>query len=248
MPRASCTAEVEPAPISTPSHPVEPDRPPTKRSRDFDTFAAEIRREFAPASLIEQVLTDRVILAAWRLSLLSLGESASARAGTALPPMTRAVLRAESSLETALTVLRAARYEKRPRWGIAAPTDSKAGYTLDGSDHPDLSNEWPCLPSHDDTDIASVEVEVEDAGLGDVDNSEDADLHRIWRDRLTFDASVSDTSPVVKGTWVTAGHVVSLIVDGWTWSDILRTHPELTEDDVRACLAYTVAQDGCEAV
>jgi uncharacterized protein (DUF433 family) len=38
-------------------------------------------------------------------------------------------------------------------------------------------------------------------------------------------------------------HVVSLIVDGWTWSNILRTHPELTEEDIRTCLAYTVAED-----
>ena len=54
-----------------------------------------------------------------------------------------------------------------------------------------------------------------------------------WQDRLVFDSNVSETSPVVKGTWVTVGHVVSLIVDGWTWSDILRVHPELTEDDIR---------------
>ena len=64
---------------------------------------------------------------------------------------------------------------------------------------------------------------------------------------LVMDPSVSDTSPVVKGTWVTVGHVVSLIVDGWTWGDILRTHPELTEEDIRVCLAYTIAQDNGEA-
>jgi uncharacterized protein (DUF433 family) len=48
---------------------------------------------------------------------------------------------------------------------------------------------------------------------------------------------------VIKGTWVTVSQVVSLIVDGWSWSDILRTHPELTEDDIRICLAYTVAEE-----
>ena len=48
---------------------------------------------------------------------------------------------------------------------------------------------------------------------------------------------------MIKGTWVTVSQVVSLIVDGWTWSDILRTHPELTEDDIRTCLAYTVAEE-----
>ena len=48
---------------------------------------------------------------------------------------------------------------------------------------------------------------------------------------------------MVTGTWVTVCQVVSLIVDGWTWSEILRAYPELTEDDVRTCLAYTVAED-----
>jgi uncharacterized protein (DUF433 family) len=33
------------------------------------------------------------------------------------------------------------------------------------------------------------------------------------------------------------------VVDGWTWADILRAHPELTEEDVRACLAYTIHEE-----
>jgi uncharacterized protein (DUF433 family) len=41
---------------------------------------------------------------------------------------------------------------------------------------------------------------------------------------------------------VTAAHVVKLIIDGWHWSDILRTHPEIDEDDIRACLAHEVAE------
>ena len=63
---------------------------------------------------------------------------------------------------------------------------------------------------------------------------------------LIFDPNVSATSPVVKGTWVTVSEVVSLIVAGWTWSDILRTHPEITEDDLRACLAYTIEQNNSD--
>jgi uncharacterized protein (DUF433 family) len=59
-----------------------------------------------------------------------------------------------------------------------------------------------------------------------------------WEDRLTSVPCVSEHSLVVEGTFVTVEHVVSLIVDGWTWSDIIRAHPDLTEDDIRACLAY----------
>lgn len=67
-----------------------------------------------------------------------------------------------------------------------------------------------------------------------------------WRDRLTFDPKTSDDSPVVKGTWITVDHVISLIVDNWSWADILRSHPELTEDDIRSCLSYAIeqSQDG----
>ena len=85
-----------------------------------------------------------------------------------------------------------------------------------------------------------TESEIE----ADDDDAESADFVCLWRDRLVFDPEVSTRSPVVKGTWITVNHVVSLIVDGWAWADILKTHPELTEDDIRACVAYTVEEDG----
>ena len=64
-----------------------------------------------------------------------------------------------------------------------------------------------------------------------------------WNERLVYDFDVSEASPVVKGTWVTVAHVVSLIVDGWTWADILRSYPELSEDDIRTCVAYAMAEE-----
>lgn len=68
-------------------------------------------------------------------------------------------------------------------------------------------------------------------------------IHPRWQDRLAFDDGISDVSPVVKGTWITVGQIVSLIVDGFTWADILRSHPELTEDDIRICLTYATETD-----
>lgn len=64
-----------------------------------------------------------------------------------------------------------------------------------------------------------------------------------YSDRLAMYPEVSQQSPCIKGTWVTAAHVTSQIVDGWTWSDILARHPEISEDDIRACLAWTIEQD-----
>jgi uncharacterized protein (DUF433 family) len=68
-----------------------------------------------------------------------------------------------------------------------------------------------------------------------------------WREFLIFDDRASSPSHLVQGTWVPADHVISLIVEGWTWSDILRSHPELTEDDIRACLAYDIEAETGEA-
>jgi uncharacterized protein (DUF433 family) len=112
---------------------------------------------------------------------------------------------------------------------------------LDDDHLADLSNEWPVVPRG-----TSVEDELDAEAEGDdpeaTMTAEDS-LAARWRDRLMFDLSVSEDSPVIKGTWVTVAQVVSLIVDGWTWSNILRTHPELNEDDIRVCLAYTVAEE-----
>src|SRR5262249_22224478 len=267
MPRASRSADVETAPISTLPPPREDHQSSNKpqalqrgrtqghpavldRAQDFETFAAELHRDLPPSSRLQPVLTDRVILAAWRLHRISRDESACARARGVLPRMTREVLRAESSLETALTVLRATRDEGRPRWGHAAPTDSKAGDLPADKlpDFPDLSNEWPAVPNDTDDDPSHSLLDPIADDEDDRDTVDDTDDNAplLWRHRLTLDPNVSETSPVVQGTWVPAGQVVSLIVDGWTWSDILRTHPELTEDDIRACLAYTVTQDARE--
>lgn len=205
---------------------------------DFDDFAEPIRRDLAPVSRLEEVLAERVVLAAWRLHLVSLDEIDSAFGKDGLAPLSRQTLRAECSLETAIALLHAARRGRQPRWGCAVHPVSNVNApppdeSHDSADDSPLSNEWPTLPVCDDEDEEQVD-------------GPDADGPAVpvrWQDRLVFDFNVSETSPVVKGTWVTVGHVVSLIVDGWSWSDVLRSHPELTEDDVRMCLAYTVEQD-----
>lgn len=64
-----------------------------------------------------------------------------------------------------------------------------------------------------------------------------------WRRRLAWDDAVSEVSPIVRGTWITVGQVISRIIDGWSWAEVLRAHPELCEDDLRACLAFTVEDE-----
>lgn len=62
-------------------------------------------------------------------------------------------------------------------------------------------------------------------------------------DRLAWDLNVTDHCPVVKGTWISTQHIINLIVDGRRWENILWTHPELTENDIWAALAYVVAHE-----
>lgn len=211
----------------------------------FDAFAAAFKNDLAPRTALEHLLVDRLALAAWRLRGSTLDDADAARRGDDLPPLSRGDLRAEKSLETLLGLLQTVRTQFGSDWGRPAEVDSKSGYAAeaDFDDETDVedgpfSNEWPYLP-----DASAV---CDDDNANDEDAVSDADPDDVpvrWQDRLVFDENVSETSPVVKGTWVTVRHVVSLIVDGWAWSDVLRTHPELTEDDIRTCLAYTVAQD-----
>lgn len=67
--------------------------------------------------------------------------------------------------------------------------------------------------------------------------------HAELADRLHMDPNVSGDSPTIKGTWVTVAMVVNRIVDGYSWAEILQIHPEITEDDLRACLCYS-AENG----
>lgn len=184
--------------------------------REFTTLLGDLKAELAPKGLVEALLVDRVLLAVSRLR--SIVDQNGDDEGLAL---------AEQSIDRALEALTNSRANRAEGWGRAATSCSRVG---------DCSSLAP-LPGGPEALPIDAENETESKS-----ETNPADGH--WRDRLTFDGNVSDESPVVRGTWVTAGQIVSLIVDSWSWEDILRNFPELTERDIRACLAYTVEQDG----
>lgn len=183
--------------------------------RDFSNMLGSLRAELAPNGLVEALMVDRIVLAVSRLRDLIASDAEG-----------EAIAQAEQSIDRAMEALSTARSSKAEGWGHPAPASSKAG---------DLPA-FLAMPSEIEP-ISSIPAPSPSASATAADD-------QPWRDRLIFDENVSDDSPVVRGTWVTAGQVVSMIVDGASRADILRNYPELTERDIDACLAYTVEQDG----
>ena len=57
-------------------------------------------------------------------------------------------------------------------------------------------------------------------------------------DRIVVDPKVLAGKPVVRGTRISVEFVVDLLATGWSHAQILASHPHLSEEDIRACLAY----------
>lgn len=59
-----------------------------------------------------------------------------------------------------------------------------------------------------------------------------------WQDRIVADPKVLVGKPVIKGTRLAVEFIIDLLAAGWTEADILESYPQLTAEDVRACLHY----------
>ena len=61
--------------------------------------------------------------------------------------------------------------------------------------------------------------------------------------RTTIDPEVRFGKPCVRGTRMTVGDVLSYLASGMTEDDILADFPQLTRDDIRACLACAAERE-----
>jgi uncharacterized protein (DUF433 family) len=59
-----------------------------------------------------------------------------------------------------------------------------------------------------------------------------------WEDRIGVDPKVLVGKPSIKGTRISVELVVDLLAAGWNQEQILDSYPNLTPEDIRACLAY----------
>jgi uncharacterized protein (DUF433 family) len=59
-----------------------------------------------------------------------------------------------------------------------------------------------------------------------------------WQERIVVNPEVLVGKPVVKGTRLAVEFVIGLLAQGWSETEILRNYPELTREDIQACLSY----------
>ena len=67
--------------------------------------------------------------------------------------------------------------------------------------------------------------------------------------RISVNPAVHFGKPCIAGTRVTVQNVLELLDAGMTFEEILRDYyPDLTEDDLRACIQYAIAVVAAEDV
>ena len=60
---------------------------------------------------------------------------------------------------------------------------------------------------------------------------------------ITMEPGKRSGKPCIRGLRITVGDVLGYLASGMTPADILRDFPYLTEDDIRACLAFAADRE-----
>lgn len=63
------------------------------------------------------------------------------------------------------------------------------------------------------------------------------------RDRIVIDPEVRFGKPIVRGTRIAVGDVLSYLAGGMSEDGILADFPQLTREDIRACLAFAADRE-----
>jgi uncharacterized protein (DUF433 family) len=64
-----------------------------------------------------------------------------------------------------------------------------------------------------------------------------------YRDRIVIEPAIRFGKPCVRGTRITVGDVLSYLASGMSEQQIVADFPQLTSDDIRACLAYAADRE-----
>ena len=61
--------------------------------------------------------------------------------------------------------------------------------------------------------------------------------------RIAVDPTIRFGKPCVRGTRISVGDILGYLAGGMSEAQILADFPQLTSDDVRACLAYAAERE-----
>ncbi len=64
-----------------------------------------------------------------------------------------------------------------------------------------------------------------------------------YRERIVIDSTMRFGKPLVRGTRVTVGDVLSYLASGMREEEILNDFPQLKSNDIRACLAFAAERE-----
>jgi uncharacterized protein (DUF433 family) len=64
-----------------------------------------------------------------------------------------------------------------------------------------------------------------------------------WQERISVNPGVRSGKPCVKGTRITVYDVLEYLAGGMSEDQILADFPDLTRDDIRACLGFAAARE-----
>ncbi len=64
-----------------------------------------------------------------------------------------------------------------------------------------------------------------------------------WQERISINPAVRSGKPHIKGTRITVYDVLEYLAGGMSEDQILADFPDLTRDDIRACLAFAAARE-----
>jgi uncharacterized protein (DUF433 family) len=62
-------------------------------------------------------------------------------------------------------------------------------------------------------------------------------------DRIAIDPAIRFAKPCVRGTRISVGDILEYLAGGMSEAEILADCPQLTRDDIRACLAYAAERE-----
>jgi uncharacterized protein (DUF433 family) len=64
-----------------------------------------------------------------------------------------------------------------------------------------------------------------------------------YHQRIVLDPEIRFGKPVVRGTRITVGDVLGYLAGGMSEQEILSEFPQLTREDIRACLAFAADRE-----